>query len=175
MDEEPDSPVAEDGTQTPASKQRTASSDMPLVGTRTLSGYLDKRGQRYRAWRERWFVVQGSSLYYFKTPQDSSSLGSIDLRGAIVRETPKVRATPRDGVAALSRCAHPAVCAQSVRRRLINAQPDPRFDSLTARARPSEKRKRLAVAANVKHSISEVEEEDAGMHAPAQVACRGGG
>ena len=59
--------------------------------TKCQSGYLEKRGKRNRAWKERWFVLLGTQLYYFKNEFHKKSLGCIDLKYADVTEAPEMR------------------------------------------------------------------------------------
>jgi len=51
------------------------------------SGYLEKRGKRNTAWKERWFVLQDSKLYYYKTEKQAKSINFIPLHDSQIRET----------------------------------------------------------------------------------------
>ncbi|RMX50100.1 hypothetical protein pdam_00002943 [Pocillopora damicornis] len=54
-------------------------------GTPTLCGFLNKLGAKgIKTWKTRWFLYEERKcrLYYFRTPQDSTPLGSIDLANA---------------------------------------------------------------------------------------------
>ncbi|KAI9312419.1 hypothetical protein BX666DRAFT_1987298 [Dichotomocladium elegans] len=44
-------------------------------------GWLHKQSDKYRTWNKRWFVLQGLSLYYFKSPKDLRVKGIINLDG----------------------------------------------------------------------------------------------
>jgi len=46
----------------------------PLPETRVLKeGFLTKKGSALvKQWKERWFVVKGQNLYYFRNPRVSS-------------------------------------------------------------------------------------------------------
>lgn len=50
-------------------------------------GYLEKKGARNKSWRERWFVLQGDKLFYFKTHEHTSSISNIPLADSRVRES----------------------------------------------------------------------------------------
>jgi len=45
-----------------------------------LYGYLNKKVDNQKHFRNRWFVLKGKSIYFFKNDQDRDLLGSIDLR-----------------------------------------------------------------------------------------------
>ncbi|CAL8262439.1 unnamed protein product [Lota lota] len=49
-----------------------------------LCGYLDKRGGPLRAWKRRWFVYEEkkSQLFYYRTSQDVTPLGRLNLGSA---------------------------------------------------------------------------------------------
>ena len=50
------------------------------------SGYLYKQGGSVKSWKKRFFVLKNSSLYYYKTEEDSresEALGCISLRGMV--------------------------------------------------------------------------------------------
>lgn len=34
-----------------------------------MEGWLHKRGDKYKTWNRRWFVLKGSNLFYFKNPK----------------------------------------------------------------------------------------------------------
>eukprot|EP00455_Lapot_gusevi_P028190 TRINITY_DN299_c0_g1_i4.p1 TRINITY_DN299_c0_g1~~TRINITY_DN299_c0_g1_i4.p1 ORF type:complete len:397 (-),score=74.86 TRINITY_DN299_c0_g1_i4:1146-2336(-) len=51
-------------------------------------GYIEKRGQRNTAWRERWFVLQGDKVYYFKSHTHNKAITFIPLADSVVREAP---------------------------------------------------------------------------------------
>jgi len=41
------------------------------------SGWMTKQGGRVKSWKRRWFVFDGDTLYYFKTPKDTEETGYI--------------------------------------------------------------------------------------------------
>lgn len=51
----------------------------------TCFGYLSKLGARHKAWRERWFVLQGDKLFYFKSHHSASSISYIKVSDAYVK------------------------------------------------------------------------------------------
>lgn len=51
----------------------------------TCYGYLSKLGARHKAWRERWFVLQGDKLFYFKSRSSASSISYIKVSEAYVK------------------------------------------------------------------------------------------
>lgn len=57
-----------------------------LSGAPVKEGYLEKRGKRNKAWRERWFVLQGGSLYYFKNHTKTNAISNIPLADASYRQ-----------------------------------------------------------------------------------------
>ncbi|WVQ95020.1 hypothetical protein IAU59_002112 [Kwoniella sp. CBS 9459] len=51
------------------------------IGTPDHSGYLKKKGDRYGTWKQRFFVLKGSHLYYMKSETEDRVKGHIDLTG----------------------------------------------------------------------------------------------
>ncbi|WVF67433.1 hypothetical protein IAT40_002189 [Kwoniella sp. CBS 6097] len=51
------------------------------IGTPDHSGYLKKKGERYGNWKQRFFVLKGSHLYYMKSETEDRVKGHIDLNG----------------------------------------------------------------------------------------------
>jgi hypothetical protein len=47
-------------------------------------GYLIKQGKIVRSWKRRWFVLTGSTLYYFKSKGDAEAAGAIPLQRCTV-------------------------------------------------------------------------------------------
>lgn len=43
------------------------------------AGYLSKQGLTVRNWKERWFVLRGPTLSYYKSPKNSTPNGTISL------------------------------------------------------------------------------------------------
>ncbi len=52
-----------------------------------MQGYLKKKGEISvtSSWRTRWFVLKNRFLYYFKSPQHSTSAGAIPLGKCTVK------------------------------------------------------------------------------------------
>lgn len=46
-------------------------------------GFLKKRGETNTAWRKRFFALKGKELHYFKSEEDLTELGCIDLRNIL--------------------------------------------------------------------------------------------
>ncbi|CAL8357953.1 unnamed protein product [Merluccius merluccius] len=65
------------------SEPRRASSSAAPAGPK-LCGYLDKQGGPLRAWKRRWFTYEEkkSQLFYYRTPQDVTPLGRVELGNA---------------------------------------------------------------------------------------------
>jgi hypothetical protein len=61
---------------------------------RTLSfahyaeGWLEKKGDKSIMWKERFFVLRGRTLYYYKAREDHSPIGSIDLNQGFQLKSP---------------------------------------------------------------------------------------
>ncbi|KAL6045847.1 Ras GTPase-activating protein 1 [Balamuthia mandrillaris] len=53
-------------------------------GTSVAQGYLVKRGEIHRVWRERYFVLEGCFLFYYANAKASKPKGLIDLSGCEV-------------------------------------------------------------------------------------------
>lgn len=52
-------------------------------------GWLIKQGGSIKTWKKRYFVLKGTSLYYYKTPKDTVFTGKIELEPtSLVREEP---------------------------------------------------------------------------------------
>ncbi|KAL6059604.1 Ras GEF [Balamuthia mandrillaris] len=50
-------------------------------------GWLNKQGQAFKTWKERWFkLCADGSLYYYKSKKDDIPLGKISLEGATIRD-----------------------------------------------------------------------------------------
>eukprot|EP00808_Paulinella_micropora_P032030 g49832.t1 len=69
-------------------------SDEEMFGTSTIAtddcdkaGYLEKRGKRNTAWRERWFVLQDRKLYYHRA-RDGPQISFIPIHEAVIRLFP---------------------------------------------------------------------------------------
>ncbi|XP_023131803.2 TBC1 domain family member 2A [Amphiprion ocellaris] len=57
---------------------------VPSSGEPKLCGYLQKQGGPLRAWKQRWFTYEEkkNQLFYYRTPQDVTPLGRVELSGA---------------------------------------------------------------------------------------------
>eukprot|EP01125_Pyxidicula_operculata_P012216 TRINITY_DN3_c1_g1_i1.p1 TRINITY_DN3_c1_g1~~TRINITY_DN3_c1_g1_i1.p1 ORF type:complete len:454 (-),score=121.73 TRINITY_DN3_c1_g1_i1:418-1779(-) len=42
-------------------------------------GWMTKQGGSWKSWKRRWFILKGTSLYYFKTKTDDNVTGIIEL------------------------------------------------------------------------------------------------
>ncbi|XP_047441423.1 TBC1 domain family member 2A [Mugil cephalus] len=53
-------------------------------GDPKLCGFLQKQGGPLRAWKQRWFTYEEKNhqLFYYRTPQDVTPLGRVELSGA---------------------------------------------------------------------------------------------
>jgi hypothetical protein len=51
----------------------------PLCEQIEKAGYLCKQGLTVRNWKERWFVLRGGALSYFKSPKNTTPNGAIQL------------------------------------------------------------------------------------------------
>jgi hypothetical protein len=50
--------------------------------------YLLAAGHLIKNWKNRWFLLKGDMLFYFRSEEDLSPLGAIPLRGAkVTRDT----------------------------------------------------------------------------------------
>jgi hypothetical protein len=58
------------------------------IGKPDYAGYMKKKGERYNTWKNRYFVLKGSHLYYMKSPQEDKAKGHIDLTGYKVLSDP---------------------------------------------------------------------------------------
>ena len=68
-----------------------ARADVKISGS-TLEGYVRKRGQLNPVFKERYFVLEGHTLQYFKTKQmftrNQAPQGTLDCRGLVVAADP---------------------------------------------------------------------------------------
>ncbi|XP_067828724.1 rho GTPase-activating protein 22-like isoform X1 [Heptranchias perlo] len=59
----------------------------PSLQERTLkSGWLKKQRSIMKNWQQRWFVLRGEQLYYYKDEEENKPQGSIQLQGSQVNE-----------------------------------------------------------------------------------------
>eukprot|EP01130_Rhizamoeba_saxonica_P010303 TRINITY_DN4218_c0_g1_i1.p1 TRINITY_DN4218_c0_g1~~TRINITY_DN4218_c0_g1_i1.p1 ORF type:complete len:403 (+),score=109.42 TRINITY_DN4218_c0_g1_i1:88-1296(+) len=49
---------------------------------REKDGYLHKRGKANTSWKQRWFVLKNSLLFYFTNQEEDTPLGTIELKGS---------------------------------------------------------------------------------------------
>ncbi|KAF9197116.1 polar growth protein [Haplosporangium sp. Z 11] len=54
---------------------------LDLIGKPDYAGWLKKRGDTYRTWKSRWFMLKGVTLYYMNSPKDDASKDYINLIG----------------------------------------------------------------------------------------------
>ncbi|KAM6923409.1 TBC1 domain family member 2A [Xenentodon cancila] len=59
-------------------------SSVSFPGEPKLCGYLQKQGGPLRAWKQRWFTYEEkkNQLFYYRTPQDITPLGRVELSTA---------------------------------------------------------------------------------------------
>jgi PH domain/GTPase-activator protein for Ras-like GTPase len=50
-------------------------------------GFLKKRGEGFRNWRKRWFILKDNFLYYFRNEMDPSITGAIPLENYTLEPT----------------------------------------------------------------------------------------
>ncbi|XP_078284521.1 rho GTPase-activating protein 22-like isoform X1 [Rhinoraja longicauda] len=59
----------------------------PSLQERALkSGWLKKQRSIMKNWQQRWFVLRGEQLYYYKDEEENKPQGSIQLQGSLVNE-----------------------------------------------------------------------------------------
>jgi len=63
-----------------ATNKKKKSSISWLVEAADKEGYLLKQGHLVKNWKQRWFVLSGANLYYFRSPQDEILKGVIHLQ-----------------------------------------------------------------------------------------------
>ncbi|KAI1313911.1 polar growth protein [Mortierella claussenii] len=54
---------------------------LDMIGKPDYAGWLKKRGDTYRTWKSRWFMLKGVTLYYMNSPKDNASKDYINLIG----------------------------------------------------------------------------------------------
>ncbi|KAF9182038.1 polar growth protein [Haplosporangium sp. Z 767] len=54
---------------------------LDLIGKPDYAGWLKKRGDTYRTWKSRWFMLKGVTLYYMNSPKENASKDYINLVG----------------------------------------------------------------------------------------------
>lgn len=55
--------------------------------TVTKSGVLSKQGQKFRTWKQRWYVLVGNCIYYYQGKDDKLPRGVVFLTGSFVEPT----------------------------------------------------------------------------------------
>lgn len=53
-----------------------------------MEGFLTKRGHIVKNWKQRWFVLQKQTLFYFKGKTDPSPIAGLSIAGATLRDLP---------------------------------------------------------------------------------------
>jgi PH domain/P21-Rho-binding domain len=53
-----------------------------------MTGMLTKKGHIIKNWKSRWFVLQGSRLFYFRDQQARDPIAEVNMTGARVTEAP---------------------------------------------------------------------------------------
>eukprot|EP01006_Ploeotia_vitrea_P045239 TRINITY_DN66921_c3_g2_i1.p1 TRINITY_DN66921_c3_g2~~TRINITY_DN66921_c3_g2_i1.p1 ORF type:complete len:156 (+),score=11.06 TRINITY_DN66921_c3_g2_i1:135-602(+) len=56
-----------------------------LAKEASLQGSLMKLGAVHKTWKERWFVLKGSKLYYYKTSAADKHISEISIDQAVIR------------------------------------------------------------------------------------------
>ncbi|KAG0367090.1 polar growth protein [Gamsiella multidivaricata] len=51
------------------------------IGKPDYAGWLKKKGDTYRTWKSRWFMLKGVTLYYMNSPKENASKDYINLVG----------------------------------------------------------------------------------------------
>ncbi|KAK3819651.1 MAG: hypothetical protein J3Q66DRAFT_160772 [Benniella sp.] len=51
------------------------------IGKPDYAGWLKKKGDTYKTWKSRWFMLKGVTLYYMNSPKDNASKDYINLVG----------------------------------------------------------------------------------------------
>ncbi|KAF9306896.1 polar growth protein [Mortierella antarctica] len=54
---------------------------LDLIGKPDYAGWLKKKGDTYRTWKSRWFMLKGVTLYYMNSPKENASKDYINLVG----------------------------------------------------------------------------------------------
>jgi len=57
---------------------------MSHLGPAEKMGFLTKRGHIVRNWKKRWFVLTDNKLYYFRSRQDDTHAGIVNLKNCAV-------------------------------------------------------------------------------------------
>ncbi|GAA5873399.1 hypothetical protein JCM16303_001114 [Sporobolomyces ruberrimus] len=65
---------------------------MDKLGRPDNSGWMRKKGEKYNTWKQRFFVLKGTYLYYLKSEQEQRAKGVINLNGYRVISDPDIHA-----------------------------------------------------------------------------------
>ncbi|GAA5964762.1 hypothetical protein JCM3765_002546 [Sporobolomyces pararoseus] len=65
---------------------------MDKLGRPDNSGWMRKKGEKYNTWKQRFFVLKGTYLYYLKSEQEQRAKGVINLTGYRVISDPDIHA-----------------------------------------------------------------------------------
>jgi hypothetical protein len=65
-----------------ASKKKKNKKQKSMANDCARAGYLEKRGQRNKAFKRRWFVLQGKKLHYFKSHEHSRAISHLSVADA---------------------------------------------------------------------------------------------
>ncbi|GAA5924019.1 uncharacterized protein JCM15063_005526 [Sporobolomyces koalae] len=65
---------------------------MDKLGRPDNSGWMRKKGEKYNTWKQRFFVLKGTYLYYLKSEQERRAKGVINLSGYRVISDPNIHA-----------------------------------------------------------------------------------
>ena len=63
-------------------------------------GWLAKQGGRIKTWKNRYVIISGNVLYYFKSPKDKAPAGFLPLENIVVRplkDKCQFELAPQDG------------------------------------------------------------------------------
>ncbi|SCZ92503.1 BZ3500_MvSof-1268-A1-R1_Chr5-2g07921 [Microbotryum saponariae] len=63
---------------------------MEKIGTPDYSGWMQKKGEKYNTWKQRFFVLKGIHLYYLKSESEQRVKGVINLKGYRVITDPNI-------------------------------------------------------------------------------------
>ncbi|SCV72544.1 BQ2448_4081 [Microbotryum intermedium] len=63
---------------------------MEKIGTPDYSGWMQKKGEKYNTWKQRFFVLKGIYLYYLKSESEQRVKGVINLKGYRVITDPNI-------------------------------------------------------------------------------------
>ncbi|KAI1309708.1 polar growth protein [Mortierella claussenii] len=88
--QQPSSPQQQRKTHVPDSNNRQMNGkadpndkivSLEMIGKPDYAGWLKKKGDTYRTWKSRWFMLKGVTLYYMNSPKENASKDYINLVG----------------------------------------------------------------------------------------------